>query len=295
MSNWFKWLQRHFIPSKGNSYRPQFLNVRNTKQLVGILVFFELTLFILPVFNFVTYSGSLNLSAVLPSVLGTLTNEERSKNNLPALAVNPILAKAAQLKAEDMAAKSYFAHTSPEGKSPWYWFQLAGYKYTYAGENLAVNFSDSEEVTRAWINSPTHQANLVGKNYTEMGTGIATGTYKGGTSIFVVQDYARPAVSQGQGRALQSAASPSLLQSIMASPQQTTNTVLAVVFGIILAALFLNIFIKVQYQYPDLIVNGVLVILIIIGLHITNSFIAKETVETSFEELPPVSAQVPLG
>ncbi len=286
----FQWLQRHFIPSEGNSYRPQFLNAKNTKQMVGILVFFELILFILPVLNFTTYSGQFNLSSVLPAVLGTLTNEERGKNNLPALAVNPLLSQVAQLKADDMAAKSYFAHTSPEGKTPWYWFTLAGYKYTYAGENLAVNFSDSEAVTRAWMNSPTHQANIVGKNYTEMGTGIATGTYKGRESIFVVQDYARPLMAQGQR--LSSAASPSLVQSIMASPNQTTNTVFAVVFAIILAALILNIFIKFDKQFPDLIVNGVLVALIILGLHITNSFIAAQTVETSFEELPPVSAQI---
>lgn len=286
----FKWLQKHFIPSEGNSYRPQFLNTQNTKQMVGVLVFFELIFFILPVFNFVTYSGSFNLGSVLPAVLGTLTNEERSKNNLPALAVNPLLSQVAQLKAEDMATKSYFAHTSPEGKTPWYWFQLAGYEYTYAGENLAVNFSDSEEVTRAWVNSPTHQANLVGKNYTEMGTGIATGIYKGRESIFVVQDYARPAFYQRQG--LSTAASPSLVQSIMASPKTTTNAVLAVVLGIIVVALFLNIVVKIRYQHPDLIINGVLVVLIIFGLHITNSFIASQTVETSFEELPLISTQV---
>lgn len=277
----FKWLKRHFIPSEGNSYRPQFLSTRNTKHLVGILVFFELVFFILPVWNFVRYSDNLNLSSVLPAVLGTLTNEERGRNNLPALAVNSLLSKAAQLKADDMATKSYFAHTSPEGKTPWYWFTLAGYKFTYAGENLAVNFSDSEEVTRAWMNSPSHQANLVGKNYTEMGTGVATGTYKGKPSIFVVQDYARPAFSQG--KSVSSAASPSLVQSIMASPKQTTNVILVVVLMIILIALLLNIVIKFRRQFPDLIVNGLLVVLIIIGLHITNSFIAEQTVETSFE------------
>ena len=48
---------------------------------------------------------------------------------------------AAQAKADDMATKGYFAHTSPDGKNSWYWFKQAGYTFTYAGENLALDFS----------------------------------------------------------------------------------------------------------------------------------------------------------
>ena len=41
-----------------------------------------------------------------------------------------------------------------EGKTPWYWFGEVGYDFRFAGENLAVYFSDSVEVERAWMNSP---------------------------------------------------------------------------------------------------------------------------------------------
>jgi hypothetical protein len=92
-----------------------------------------------------------------------------------------------------MASKSYFAHTSPEGLTPWHWLDLVGYDYEYAGENLAINFTDSQDVTSAWMNSPTHRANIAKAQYSEVGTGIATGTYQGYETIFVAQVYAKPA------------------------------------------------------------------------------------------------------
>lgn len=136
------------------------------------------------------------MAAVLPSILSDLTNEERRTQNLSTLTVSPILNNAAQMKANDMATKGYFAHTSPEGITPWYWLVQAGYQYQYAGENLAINFSDSKDVTTAWMNSPTHRANIVKENYTEVGTGIATGIYKGKETVFVAQVYANPRIEQ---------------------------------------------------------------------------------------------------
>lgn len=101
------------------------------------------------------------------------------------------------MKAQDMATKGYFAHTSPEGKkTPWYWLKQVGYQYQYAGENLAINFTDSKDVTNAWMNSPTHKANIVKDKYTEVGTGIATGLYEGRETVFVAQVYANPIVKE---------------------------------------------------------------------------------------------------
>ncbi len=74
------------------------------------------------------------------------------------LAVNPVLERAAQAKADDMAAKSYFSHNSPDGVTPWFWLNQAGYVFTYAGENLAANFSDSIDVEKlGWILQLTKQ------------------------------------------------------------------------------------------------------------------------------------------
>lgn len=187
----FFWLKKHFIPHAGNNHRPHILRDGSTRNIIAIIIFLEIFTFLIPAIANINLSGG--LAAILPAVLGELTNTERQSQKLGVLAINPALTRAAELKAEDMATKGYFAHTSPEGLTPWYWIDLVGYKYQYAGENLAVNFSDSKDVTEAWLNSPSHKANIVKENYTEMGTGIAKGVYKGRNTVFVAQVYANPA------------------------------------------------------------------------------------------------------
>lgn len=134
-----------------------------------------------------------SLSAIYAAVLVNLTNQNRVAANISELTVNPILEKAAQMKADDMASKSYFAHNTPDGKTPWYWFELAGYKYAYAGENLAVNFQNSEDVETAWMNSRGHFLNIMNPKYTEIGIATSTGFYKGQQAVFVVQMFGAPA------------------------------------------------------------------------------------------------------
>ncbi|OHA96565.1 MAG: hypothetical protein A3J09_01220 [Candidatus Zambryskibacteria bacterium RIFCSPLOWO2_02_FULL_51_21] len=218
-----KWLKKHFIPHEGNGHRPHILHRKNAAQLIGVILFFELILFVLPGLNFVSFLQTLNVTAVLPGVLSALTNAERLENNLPELRENPLLDEAARLKAEDMARNAYFAHTSPEGKTPWYWFQKAGYSYVYAGENLAVNFIDSADVTEAWMNSPTHRANIIKGAYTEMGTGIATGVYKGNQTVFVAQVYGRPAVVAAAERSISKSSDESMLSSASEHGQISLN------------------------------------------------------------------------
>ncbi len=133
------------------------------------------------------------LAAVISSVLIELTNNDRSSSGLATLTINETLTAVAQAKANDMAEKSYFAHTSPEGLTPWHWFKEKGYQFAYAGENLAVDFSESADVERAWMNSPTHRANVLGTQFTEIGIGVAQGSYQGRPTTFVVQVFGTPA------------------------------------------------------------------------------------------------------
>ena len=133
-----------------------------------------------------------SLSAIYASVLVNLTNQGRVAANLGELKVNSLLEKAAQMKANDMASKGYFAHNTPDGLTPWYWIKETGYKYKYAGENLAVNFNDSEEVERAWKNSKSHWLNIINPKYTEVGIATSTGVYKGRQAVFVVQMFGTP-------------------------------------------------------------------------------------------------------
>ena len=122
----------------------------------------------------------------------SLTNGERVEEGLPMLLRNPLLDSAAQMKAQDMAAKGYYAHVSPEGLTPMHWVDQAGYEYLVIGENLVVNRTDAEQVVDTFMGSPGHRANILRKDFTEMGVGVANGIYKGKDATFTVQIFAKP-------------------------------------------------------------------------------------------------------
>ena len=189
MSKFSTWFQKHFIPHEGNNHNPHFL--RHNSVMIFLLIIIVVQLgFLAQVF--LVFDKTKFLASVLPGVLTTLTNKEREEINLPALTPNELLNRAAQMKAEDMASRGYFAHTSPDGKSPWYWLGEVGYSYQSAGENLAVNFFESKDVSDAWMDSPTHKANIVKPNYTEIGIGVANGVYEGRHTVFVAQFFGTP-------------------------------------------------------------------------------------------------------
>src|SRR3989338_8557952 len=142
------------------------------------------------------FFGLRNPAAIISSLIVDLTNKYRSANKVSLLTVNPLLAQAAKLKAEDMAQRGYFSHLTPEGRDFTYFLNQVGYNYKYAGENLAVNFFDSIAVTDAWIKSSSHRDNLVKDKYTEIGVASAEGLFQGRPSIFVVQYFGTPALDK---------------------------------------------------------------------------------------------------
>ena len=186
-----KWLKKYFIPHEGNEFKPHFLRHETMLGFFFLVIILELG-FLVQVF--VVFDKTKFLAEVLPAVLENLTNQERAQNNINPLKENALLDKAAEEKAQDMAKNGYFAHTSPEGKTPWYWFDQVGYNYIYAGENLAVNFFESNDVAQAWMNSPTHRANILKSDYTEIGIGVARGVYEGRDTVFVAQLFGKPLV-----------------------------------------------------------------------------------------------------
>lgn len=132
---------------------------------------------------------------ISPGDLAAGTNAARAQNGLGALALNSKLSTSAQLKANDMITKNYWAHVAPDGTQPWYWFTQAGYDYTNAGENLAYGFATSDATITGWMNSAGHRANILG-NYQDMGFGIANGeNYQGAQNTVVVAHYGTPRAS----------------------------------------------------------------------------------------------------
>lgn len=175
------------------------VQVQALDMLLPAVAVFSLAAFLL-VFN-ATYPldmfeiGNGQSAAVIQLQVIALTNAERLQNNVGVLTENPLLDAAAKAKAQDMAANGYFAHVGPDGKKPWAWITEAGYTYRYAGENLAVRFNDSQEVVNAWMNSPTHRANIVKGVYREIGVATAQGLYEGQPATYIVQYFGTQATS----------------------------------------------------------------------------------------------------
>jgi len=103
-----------------------------------------------------------------------LVNAERSKNGLSGLAMESHLQTAAQRHAEDMKNRNFFDHVNPDGKSPTDRIRAAGYPMNGAwstGENIAKGQTTAEQVMKDWMNSPGHRANILSKNFKEIGIG----------------------------------------------------------------------------------------------------------------------------
>lgn len=194
-------IKHALIAHEHNEYKPHILRE------AGVIAVLSIGIFLLgfsagsSYFLHKTVLGA----SVIASVLVDLTNDTRLAYNETALVPNEKLAAAARMKGEDMATKSYFAHDSPEGVTPWHWFKEVGYTFVYAGENLAVNFTESVDVQNAWLNSPLHKANILNAHFREIGIATVEGIYKEKPTTFVVQLFGTPAVAElNQGAVLAS-------------------------------------------------------------------------------------------
>ena len=125
------------------------------------------------------------------------TNTQRSNNGQSTLSINSKLNASAQAKANDMVARNYWSHDTPDGQEPWVFMDAAGYVYTKAGENLAYGFSNSGETIIGWMNSPSHKANLLDSAFTEVGFGYANSAdfTDTGNETIVVAHYGKPLVA----------------------------------------------------------------------------------------------------
>jgi uncharacterized YkwD family protein len=104
-----------------------------------------------------------------------LVNQERAKVGVQPLTLSEKLTSIANTKAKDMADKGYFSHNSPTYGSPFDMLKQFGVSYSYAGENIAAGQKSAEEVMNSWMNSSGHKANILNKNYTQIGVGFVRG------------------------------------------------------------------------------------------------------------------------
>jgi hypothetical protein len=303
MNKFIQWLKEVFLPTENNNYRPRFLESRVLVYCVVVL--FLLKLFTLPFF--ILFSKNIFFAAIVESMLIKLTNQERQSLGMAPLKENPQLKQAALFKAKDMLEKNYFAHQSPQGISPWYWFKIAGYNYKFAGENLAIGFLDSEQVYSAWLKSPGHRANILNPSFKEIGIAVLNGNFQGNQTTVVVQLFGTPSTfvsapkqsefqnkipattefkNQGQKEVTEVASQAALDISTQGEFEKELgvkeknlilgflsfmtsdfyNFLQKFIYGfliIIILALLLNIFIRLDIQHPDLILKTFFFILLL--------------------------------
>lgn len=114
-----------------------------------------------------------------------LLNADRAAHGLPPLRFNIALSRLAENYAQDMIKRDFFSHTSPEGLTPFERMRKHGIPFNYAGENLAFNAS-IRDAQQAFMDSPSHRANILNKNYTQVGIGVKEG--RNGRT-YVVQEF----------------------------------------------------------------------------------------------------------
>lgn len=188
-------IKNWFLPTKENNFHPGVLSDR----AISVFILLFLLVKVIFSFNLILVKQSSLFADISAQRIITLTNEVRQQYGLPIVQEDLLLNKAAQEKAQDMFKNKYFGHFSPTNVSPWDWIDKSGYNYYYAGENLAMNFLDTEEVIKGWLNSPSHRENLLNKDYKDMGIAVVSGDFnnEGINRILVVQMFgskAKPSI-----------------------------------------------------------------------------------------------------
>lgn len=211
-------IRHFFLPHESNNQRAKTLHP-------SAIIFY--ILFFLAVQLSINVLGSLG-----PDILGyatnisvndlfILTNQKRVESGLPQVALSSELNNAAAGKAQDMFIKNYWAHSAPDGSSPWVFITGAGYNYLYAGENLAKDFGDSVGVVNAWMDSPTHRANILNDKYKDIGLAVANGTLNGGETTLVVQFFGTRGGGAPQTTQVAAATAPTITPLPLSTPTRT--------------------------------------------------------------------------
>lgn len=292
--------KRHFhhkvydflVPHRGNLYRPFIFYASSVMAIAVIVIAFEF--FYLFNVHYLVKNQSF-LASIFPAAIVGLTNDDRQAHDVGPLTVDPLLEIAAQEKAQDMAARGYFSHTTPEGNPPWFWLDKVGYAYSYAGENLAMDFSESTDVEKAWMNSPSHYANIVKPQYTRIGVGVATGKYQGRDTTFVVTFFAAPPESNSVFSApapevaaasgVNTKPTPLLTRTkvlgaethvlaagaiLATSPELTTTYFFTAILVVLIMALLLALLTRSRERYWEIAGGAIILIVLIVGLMVHN-------------------------
>ena len=113
-----------------------------------------------------------------------MVNEERAKSGKSSLTWDDDIAMLAEIRVEELVEQ--YSHTRPDGQSFLSVWDEHGISYKHYGENIAMGQDNPEEVMTTWMNSTSHQNNILDEDYTHM----AVGSYYDDGRLYWVQLFA---------------------------------------------------------------------------------------------------------
>lgn len=187
--NFFTALAHYFYPRYSNNHKAKLLHSSSLLIFASLLIAYQLLLSAFPIVGvkILGYAANISTDEVI-----SLTNQKRAENGVAPLQYNPLLAQAALAKGNHMLQYNYWAHVAPDGTEPWKFFTDVGYKYRYAGENLARDFTNPQSAVDAWMASPSHRDNLLSSKYSEIGVAVVEGDLDGVDTTIIVQLFGAP-------------------------------------------------------------------------------------------------------
>lgn len=177
-------LVHYLYPHTSNNQKAKLLHTSTLFLLSIFLLIYQFILQIFPLTGVKILGYAANIP---PDEIIRLTNIKRQEVGETELQYSVSLSQAARAKGEHMLANDYWAHVAPDGTEPWKFFIDSGYKYRYAGENLARDFSDPSSAISAWMASPTHKDNMLSGKYKEIGVAVVEGDLNGVDTTIIVQ------------------------------------------------------------------------------------------------------------
>lgn len=186
----FSHLPHVLFPTKHNNYRAHATRTwAISLAVLSILIFRFSSLFGGGVSDVRVLGISTNIN---PEEVIEITNKKRMEAGVGPVTKNDLLTTAAKQKGEHMFKLGYWAHIAPDGTEPWFFFNSVGYKYRFAGENLARDFDDSKSTVDGWMASTSHRENMLSSKYQDIGVAVVTGSLNGRDTTIVVQLFGYP-------------------------------------------------------------------------------------------------------
>lgn len=101
-----------------------------------------------------------------------LINQARAQRGLPLYLLNPVLTQAAQAHVDDLLANRRLGHVGSDGSRVAGRLKRVGYTAAQVSENWVYS-RDLARGFRWWMADPPHRANILNRNFTEIGVGMA--------------------------------------------------------------------------------------------------------------------------